>query len=373
MNLKERMDSQFDPIIFLCVLALIGIGIVMSYSASSYKAYVWYSNSSHFLSRSLIFTGLGLSLMWMCSIPTYQFWGRLSKYLLIASIIMLILTLLIGKTVNGSTRWIRIGPFSLQATEFAKIAYFIFLARNFSKIISKGQGFVSILKAVLPHLVVLSIFAALFLRQPDLGSTILLVAGLFISLFISGLPVKYMAVFVMTVMPLGLFAVMAKEYRMLRILGWLFPFEYHRDAGYQLVQSYTGLGSGGIFGKGLGMGEYRLLHLPEAHTDFIFAAIGSDLGLAGMFIVLILFFVLFFRGVQIALRQTDHFAFLLAFILVAMITIQALFNMSVAVGLVPTKGFTLPLVSYGGSSILANCIMAGILLGLSRKKVKVIG
>ena len=224
------------------------------------------------------------------------------------------------------------------------------------------------IRNLMPQILVFAIFAVLFLCQPDLGSTLLLAAILLIALFLSGLSLKYMFVAILLVTPLGLLAVMHRSYRIRRVLGWLNPLQFKQDIGYQLSESWMTIGSGGWFGQGLGNGNYKLMFLPEAHTDFIFAAIGAELGFVGMIAVILVFVTFLFKGLLISLGQKDLFNFYLGFLIVSLISLQAAVNIAVVTGVLPTKGFTLPLISYGGSSLWANCFMVGILLNLSRRK-----
>lgn len=291
---------------------------------------------------------------------------RLERFaipLLVFSVILLILVFIpkIGISAGGARRWIRLWPSTFQPSELVKLAMVIFLARYMSMPSYRTDSICSFLLPV----GIMGIFQVIFLKQPDFGSAMSLCFLTITMLALSGIRLRYIMILAALLLPVSAKLVM-EPYRLKRILAFLDPWKDPQGAGFQLVQSFIALGSGGLRGVGLGESKQKLSFLPESHTDFIFSLVGEELGFIGASVLVSLFFFLFLRGISIANRTRDLFGYYLASGLSMMIALQALINFCVTTGLVPTKGLPLPFISYGGSSLLVNMMAIGILLRLSR-------
>ena len=267
----------------------------------------------------------------------------------------------LGHRAGGAYRWLKLGRITFQPSEFAKLALIIYLAYSLSKkqdmIKDFSVGFV-------PHAIIFTILAILVLTQPDLGTVIILGVITWTMMFIAGVKIRYLLMPFPFLIPLGYFFVYKVSYRMSRIFAFLHPWEDPLDTGYQITHSLKAFGSGGIFGKGLGLGIQKLHYLPEPHTDFILSVIGEELGLAGVLFTLILYSVIIWRGAKIARKSETLFGALLAAGLTTSLGIQVVINAGVALGVLPTKGLTLPFLSYGGTSLLINMACMGILMNI---------
>ena len=265
---------------------------------------------------------------------------------------------------NGARRWLSLGLMSFQPSELAKVAMVLYMAHSLAR---KQERMSSFSYGVLPHLIVAAVPAGLLLLEPDFGTAGLLLALVFGMLFVGGARLHHLAGLVLLVVPPAFWLIWSSPYRWKRVLGFLDPFADPEGKGFQLVQSFLAFGNGGITGVGLGAGKQKLFWIPEGHTDFIFALLGESLGLLGALFVLCCFGVIAFRGFSVAARSIDRFSSLLAFGVTFLLVLQALLNIAVVLGVVPTKGMPLPLLSYGGSSMLTTGILVGILLSLSRE------
>jgi cell division protein FtsW len=259
-------------------------------------------------------------------------------------------------------RWLKIQSFSFQPSEFAKLGLIIFLAYFLTK---KEEKIRSFSFGFLPTVVLSGIVIALVAKEPDFGAALFLTVMVFLLLFVSGARLIYVAGAFLLIAPVAYYFLMNTAYRYKRLMSFIRPWEDSTGTSFQIIQSFLSFGSGGLFGLGLGEGRQKLFFLPAPHTDFIFSIIGEELGLVGAIIVVVLFFILTLRGVQIGLSLEDRFGAYLALGITLMISLQAVINMGVVLGLLPTKGLTLPLISYGGTSLVANLLGVGILLHLS--------
>ncbi len=344
---------------------LIFIGIIMIYSSSGVFAMRELGDSLYFLKRHLLFLLFGLSLTIGIMALNYQDLRKLAKPLLIFAIVMLILVLIpvIGKASYGARRWFKVGSFYFQPSEFAKLAILLyvadFLARKHKKISHFREGF-------LPVILMTGLVCVLILKQPDLGSSLLIAAIVFIMLFVAGARLSHIGMMSILAIPAFYFLIVRVPYRWTRIVTFLDPWRDSQGAGFQLTQSQIALGSGGFFGMGLGKSVQKLFYLPAAHTDFILSIIGEELGFLGALVVIILFICLIWQGARIAKRVTDPFGYFLSIGIVAMIGLQAVVNIGVSIGALPTKGLPLPFISYGGSALVFNLISMGLLLNISR-------
>lgn len=359
-----RLVEQIDPWIAGAAVLLLGIGVVIVYSASALRGYSEGGATSGYLLRHLGSIAAGLGLVAIIVRCPVEWWSKAAYPLLILSAALLALVHVhgLGRRVNGSLRWLQLGPISFQPGELAKLAVIVYLAHSLAKKRDKASSF-SI--GFLPHLLVTSLIVALIIVQPDLGTSAVIYATLGVMLFVAGTRVSYLVLAVVVALPVGYHYVATRPHAWARMLVFLNPEAYKTDIGYQVWESIVSLGSGGAVGLGLGHGQQKLHFLPESHTDFIFAVIGQELGFLGVVAVLLLFSVIIGRGLWIAARMPCRFPMFLAFGIASWLGLQALTNMSVAVALIPTKGLTLPLISYGRSSIIVSLVAIGILLRLS--------
>lgn len=353
-----------DPILLGAVMALVAIGLVMVYSASAITAQDKLGDSYHFLKRQAFAAVIGLFAMAAAMKLGYRKLARLAYGILLLAIAGLIAVRIpgIGSVVGGARRWIHLPGFSLQPAEFAKFAWVVYLAYSLAK---KREKVATFSVGFLPHLLIAGLLVGLCMLEPDFGSSVALLTLLFVMLFAAGTKLSYLVGSVLLAIPVGYHAIASSPYRLKRIMAFLDPWAHRHDVGYQIAESLMAVGSGGWFGLGLGDSRQKLFFLPEAHTDFIFSIIGEELGLLGALVVVALFSVVVWRGIRAALRASEPFGTYLGLGLTALIAFQAVVNMSVAMGLLPTKGLTLPFISYGGSSLVIMMGAVGVLLSIS--------
>ncbi len=347
------------------VACLVALGVVMVFNVSYFHAQARFGDPLLFFRKHLIALGLGTVVLAVVSRVRIEFLERWANVLFVLSILGLVLVLLPGFGVErgGAQRWVHLGGFSLQPSEFAKIGVVLFAARWISR---RKEEIGDFRKGVLPLLGVVAICSLLVMQQPDFGTTAIIGTLTLLMLFAGG--AKPAQVAGLVVAGAGLFAAgaMAAPYRVRRLLAFLDPWGQSQEDAFQLVQSLIAFGSGGLAGVGLGNSRQKMLFLPEAHTDFVFALIGEELGLIGALAVLSLFAVFAMRGFRVASRHPDSFGSLLAFGLTCVITLSAVVNVGVVLGALPTKGLALPFLSYGGSALLSSMLQVGILAALSR-------
>jgi cell division protein FtsW len=356
---------QSDKIFFAAVVGLVLFGALMVFSASAVMAADRYNNADYFLLRQLAWAGVGLIAIAFLMHMDYR---RLATPLVVFSglgleFVLLVVVLFVDRSHN-THRWFHWGLASFQPSEFAKLALTVFLA--FFLDLRKGQ--VNDWKHTLaPITLVAGIMALLVLREPDLGTTLALGLTLAAMLFAAGLKLRYFAMAGLSTLPMLYWVIFHSTYRYNRVLAFLNPYADPLGKGFQILQSYIAIGTGGITGLGLMEGKQKLFFLPEPQTDFIFAVVGEELGLMGTIAVVAVFALILVRGLRASAACKDDFGRLLALGLTVMIVGQALVNMSVVLGLLPTKGIPLPFVSYGGSSLLVNLVAVGILLNISQQ------
>ncbi|MBJ6759197.1 putative lipid II flippase FtsW [Myxococcaceae bacterium JPH2] len=355
---------RFDPLLLCAVLGLVSLGLVMVYSASAVLAQDKLGDSLYFLKRQLSAAGMGLVAMAVMMKLGWRRLARLAYPLLLLAIVLLIAVAIpgIGTTAGGARRWIRLPGFSLQPAEIAKFAWVVYLSYSLAK---KREKVATFSIGFLPHLALCGILVLLCMLQPDFGSSVLLVFMLFVLLFAAGTKLSYLVGSVLLALPMAYVAIATSPYRMKRILAFLDPWAHRHDVGYQVAESLMSIGSGGVTGLGLGDGRQKLFFLPEAHTDFIFSILGEETGLIGVGLLVLLYGVVLWRGVRASLAAGETFGTYLGLGITSIIAFQATVNMSVAMGLLPTKGLTLPFVSYGGTSLVVLMAAAGVLLSLS--------
>lgn len=337
----------------------------MVFSSSSVYAMRVLGSSTYFLHRHLLFLFMGIILMGVVMTVDYRELQKYAKPLLMITVILLALVLIpgLGWESNGARRWLKIGMFNIQPSEFAKIAMLIyvsdFLSRKRSQLRDFFNGFV-------PMMMVLGVVCLLILKQPDMGTAVFIAVISLLMMFIAGADARHVGVLILAALPVVYLLIAHVPYRLARIMAFLDPWRDSRGIGFQLTQSQIALGSGGLWGVGLGQSRQKLFYLPAAHTDFIFSIIGEELGLIGTMAVIILFIFFIWQGARIVKRTTDSFGYFLSLGVVLMIGLQAVINVGVSIGALPTKGLPLPFISYGGSALMANLIAVGLLLNVSR-------
>ncbi|KMQ73679.1 putative lipid II flippase FtsW [Marinobacter subterrani] len=369
---RTRWLGDIQPLALLVIssVALMVVGIVMISSASMDMAAETMGNSYHYVIRQLLFAGLGsFAALVAVNVPV-AWWERSGWLLLGVGLLVLVLVLTpLGRTVNGSTRWIPFGLFNVQVSEVAKLCLIAYLA---GYVVRRRQELLNTWAGFLKPLVVLGVASVLLVIQPDFGATVVLVTAAAGMIFLSGVRLSRFVPLIGTLVVLGAILIVTQPYRLKRVVSYLDPWKDQFDSGYQLTQSLIAFGRGDWGGVGLGNSIQKLFFLPEAHTDFIFAIIAEEFGLMGSLLVLGLFTVLVVTSFVIARRAEIAgmpFAACFAYGLALLIGLQAGINMAVSTGLLPTKGLTLPLVSYGGSSLMITCVSIGIMARVEMERL----
>jgi cell division protein FtsW len=352
-----------DKVLFFTAGFLAIFGLVMVYSASSVVAASVHGASSYFFVRQLVWAGFGLLSMYLMMKVDYRRWQKPRVFgTFLSACAVLLLFVLTQPEINGAHRWIRVGGFSLQPSEFAKLAVLMFVAWFLGRHEEEIHRFT---RRLLPLGLAVGFFAGLIAVEPDLGQALCLCLIVAVLLYVAGLSWRYFAGAAALAVPAFYFFVVRVPYRWERIQAFLDPFEDPLGKGWQITQSLIAVGSGGVTGLGLGAGKQKLFFLPEPSSDFIFAVIGEEMGLVGTLLVVAGFLIYFLRGMRIALRSRDRFGFYLALGITFMVTLQGFINISMVLAMMPTKGIALPFMSQGGSSLLLNLMATGVLLNLS--------
>ncbi|MHB9094489.1 MAG: stage V sporulation protein E [Eubacteriales bacterium] len=354
-----------DILLFAATVALLSIGIVMVYSASQVTAYEKLDDTFYYLKKQLVWALIGIFAM--VSVMKIDYWKykKLAVPFLIIAFILLIIVILpgVGKSVKGAQRWLGVGPLTVQPSEVIKLSLVLFMAYGLSRYRDRLRYFTG---GVLPFLVFLGLACGLILMQPDLGTAVSAAGTVYIMLFAAGARGKHLFYLALAGLAAVGLAIALEPYRMTRFLAFLNPWKDPRGTGFHIIQSLYALGSGGLFGSGLGQSHQKFFYLPEQHTDFIFAVLGEELGFLGGALVITLFLLFVWRGFKIALSTQDSFASLLAVGVTSMIALQVIINIGVVTGSLPITGIPLPLISFGGSSLVFTLTGVGILLNISR-------
>src|SRR5690606_33836646 len=359
----ETPPRPLDLWLLAAVLGLLVIGTIEVYSSSAVYALKKTGDATYFLDRQLVYVALGAAALWLGARTDHRWLKRRTYLLLCGSLAALVAVLLVGATINSARRWFVIGPLSIQPVELAKLALVTYLAYSLSRKADRIDKFTI---GFVPHLLVCAVMMALLLKQPDLGSSIIMGATTLIMLFVAGTRTSYILLAVLAAAPVAYHFVVGTPWRMQRFLAYFNPEAFSDGVAYQIVQAHIAVGSGGATGLGLGDGLQQLGYMPEGHSDFIAAAIGEELGFFGVTLVLLLYGILVWRGARAALVARERFGTYLAFGITIGFALQAIMNFGVVLGLLPAKGITLPLVSYGGSSLVASMFLVGILLDVGR-------
>ncbi|MBM7701773.1 stage V sporulation protein E [Metabacillus iocasae] len=357
--------STPDFFLIIVTLSLLTIGLIMVYSASAVWATYKFDDSFFFAKRQMLFAGLGVVAMFIIMNIDYWTWRTWAKVIIIVCFVMLIMVLIpgVGLVRNGSQSWIGVGAFSIQPSEFMKFAMIAFLAKFLSE---NQKKITSFKKGLMPSLGIVFLAFGIIMLQPDLGTGTVLVGTCVVMIFVAGAKISHFV-------GLGLIGVagfvglvLSAPYRIKRITSFLDPWEDPLGSGFQIIQSLYAIGPGGLLGLGLGQSRQKFFYLPEPQTDFIFAILAEELGFIGGSLILLLFSLLLWRGIRIALGAPDLYGSFLALGIISMVAIQVMINIGVVTGLMPVTGITLPFLSYGGSSLTLMLAAVGVLLNVSR-------
>lgn len=368
-GMKARTPrGELDGWLLFVSIALIAFGVVMVYSASAVWADRYFHDGQHFLLRQSCYALVGVAVMVVLSRVPFSLYQRATYPVLGLSLLLLVVVAIgFGHRAGGASRWISVGPVHIQPAELSKFALILWLAYSLSR---KGEQIRSFSVGFLPHILVSALLMLLCLGQPDFGSAVMIGLLTVLMLFTAGAKLGYILTIVVAATPLAWALVATSEYRLRRLRSFLEPFKHRYGAGYQVAESLISFGSGGVWGNGLGDSKQKLFFLPEAHTDFISAIVGEELGFVGVGMLVLAYGLLIWRGLRAAWRAKDEYATYLAVGITAFLGVQSMTNLAVAMGMLPTKGLVLPFVSYGGSSLLVNCASVGILLNASRTSVE---
>jgi len=366
-TLPRTECSGVDPILAAVAIALVGFGIVMVFSASAVEATVSFGDAQYYLKRQVAYGIAAVLAMFLAAQFDYH---RLRAFtypiLLVVTLLLVACVVGFGHSGGGATRWLRVGPVHVQPSEMAKLALVLWLAYSLAK---KRDRVKSFSVGMLPHLLMAGSLMLLCLKQPDFGGAVVLLFLTFTLLFVAGARLGYLLGVALVGVMIAAWLVRFTAYRWERVLAWIRMAEHRHDLAYQPYQAVMSFGSGRFTGLGLGKG-LQVLYLPEAHTDFIAAIIGEELGFIGLVLVCGAYLLLVTRGIRAALLAADDFGAYVAYGISVMFGVQALINLAVAMSILPTKGLTLPFISYGGSSLLVNGVAMGILLNVSRTRTR---
>jgi cell division protein FtsW len=356
-----------DTLLFVAVASLVAIGLVMIFSASSAQAYADHRDTAYYVKHQLVYLAVGLFLAAIAYRIDYRKLKNVAPYALLLCLFALIAVLVphVGVVVNGARRWIGAGMVSLQPSEFAKLGLVLYLAAVLSV---RGDRITSLVRGLFPLCLLVFLMALLVLVEPDMGTASLLVFTAFAMFFAAGARVEHLGMIAMVTLPPTVLMVLASPYKRARLFAFLNPWKDPQNTGFHIVQSLLALGSGGLFGVGLGESRAKFFYLPEQYTDFIFSVLGEELGIFGTVTVIVLFVVFAYRGIRIAIAAPDRFGFFLATGCTAMVVIQAFVNIGVVTSSWPVTGVPLPFISFGGSSLIVSLIAVALVLNVGRHR-----
>lgn len=355
-----------DPWLWLPAVMLVMLGTLMVLNTTYFLGLERTGDAFHYFKMHLVHIAVGLVALTLLSQFSLTGLRRIAIPLSVIAAAMLVAVWVPGLGVvrGGARRWLRVGPFLTEPSELVKFAMVFFLADFLGKRQEQMREFKT---GVLSAVLIIGPIALIVLKQPDFGTTVMIAVLLFTMMFAAGARPSHLAGLGACAFGGFIFQALAKPYRMRRLTAFLDPWQTARGAGFQLVQSLIALGAGGSFGVGLGAGRQKMFYLPEAHTDFVFAVVGEEFGVLGAVIVLALFAIILFRGMRIAHEEPDPFASLLGVGLTTLLTLQAIINVAVVIGMIPTKGLPLPFLSYGGTAMVTAMAALGVLLALGRR------
>ncbi len=363
--MKNKNKKPFDFWIFAAVILLLSLGTIMVFSSSYYFSTKQSGDSFAYLKSQLLYMAASIFVLIVTMNFDYRKWGKISPLILMVSIGLLILVLIpgVGQVRNGAQRWLGVGNKTIQPSEIAKIALIMFLSFSLSK---RKEVLQSFTKGLLPYLGLIGFVSALVVIEPHLSGTLIIFITSCVVLFCAGAKISHFVTLAMPVVMGAVVLVLIAPYRFDRVKAWLNPFKYYRDEGWQTVQSLLAIGSGGLFGRGLGQSMQKYLYIPEPYNDYIFAVLAEELGFIGSLVVMLLFLVFVWRGIKVAMNAPDVFGSLMATGITSLIGLQFLFNVAVVTNSIPSTGISLPFFSYGGSALVFLMFGVGILLNISR-------
>ncbi|MHC1682531.1 MAG: stage V sporulation protein E [Clostridiaceae bacterium] len=364
MGKIKLQKVEVDFTLLATILVLVAFGVIMVFSASSYVALHskdYNQDEFYFLKKQGLWALLGIAGMFIIQKIDYHIYRKYIKHLMLITLVLLIVVLF-SKPINGAQRWINLGFTTIQPSEIAKYVVVLFLAHSISR---KGDNMRYFVKGIVPYLLVSGFFAGLVLAEKNLSIATIIMSVTLIVLFVGGVNIKHYLMMIVGLIPLGVGFILFEPYRLKRLLSFLDPFQDPKGNGYQLIQSWYALSSGGLLGVGLGQSRQKAFFIPEPHNDFIFSVIGEELGLVGCIALIILFILLISRGIKVALNARDTYGTLLAIGITSVIAIQAIINIAVVSGSIPVTGVPLPFISSGGTSLFVNLLAMGILLNIS--------
>ena len=365
MRTHRTSSFHLDYILMSVTIFLTAAGLLAVFSSSAAES-IKYGNPFYFLFRQLIFTFIGFAALTVGALVDFNIYKRWAGLILAGSVISLLLLFVpfLGKSVGGAVRWIDLGFVQFQPSEFVKFALVVYLASALS---NKGEIIKDLYRGLLPLLGVVLVVCLLIMKQPDLGSVLVIYGTAITMFFLAGASLMHLGVLAgLSVAAIALLSVLA-PYRMARLLAFLNPWSDPKGIGYHIIQSLIAVGSGGIFGMGIGLSRQKFFYIPQPHTDFIFAVVCEEIGLIGEGILIAAFLVLVFRFFRIGMECKDRYGYLLACGFAVSICLQVAINMGVVTGLVPTTGIPLPFISYGGTSLVLTLFSVGVVMNISSK------
>lgn len=364
--MRLSQNGQPDYILLATIFLLLIFGVIMVFSSSYVMAYKWYGNSFYFFNKQLTYAIIAVIVFAMAMNMDFHFWRKIAIPILIISIFLLFMLYMPGlaRSIRGAKRWLMIGPVSLQPSEIAKFALILYIADCLTR--KNEKDISTFMRGILPVFIITVLIFVLIFDQPDFSTAIVIMGCSFIMLFIGGSKITQLFALIVLLIPPGILLALGEDYRRIRLLSFLNPWEDPLKSGFHIIQSLLALGSGGLTGVGIAESRQKFFYLPDQHTDFIFSIIGEELGFIGVFFVILLFLLFLWRGFMISLKTQDVFGSLIAAGITSMIVFQAVINISVVTKLIPTTGITLPFISYGGSSLIVNMLCCGILLNISK-------
>ncbi len=365
--IRSFITAPPDAVLISSIAILVGIGLVMIFSASSALAFAVHHDATYYLKRQALWLAVALALAYAAYRLDYNKLKAVSPLLFILSVISLLAVLVphVGIVVNTSRRWLGAGSLAVQPSEFAKLALVLFLA---AKLSSRGERITSLVRGVGPLCIAIAIVVMLVLKEPDMGTASLLAIVAFTMLFAAGARIDHLILILVSTVPIVALELLADPYKRARALAFLNPWKDPQNTGFHIVQSLLALGSGGIFGVGLGASRAKFFYLPEQYTDFIYAVLGEELGLIGAVGVILLFIIFAHRAIRIALSAPDRFGFFLTIGCTALIVFQALLNIGVVTSSWPVTGVPLPFISFGGSSLVVCLVAVALILNVGRAR-----
>ncbi len=363
---KKKVPRKYDTTLVAVIFILVLFGMIMVFSASAPTALAYQGNEYHYILRQGAFAFIGIVVMFFVARIDYHKYEKFAFGILVISALALFSVYIpgFGRVINDARRWIGYGSFSLQPSEIAKIGVIIYFAASLSKQKKKIKKFKTL---IFPYIATIAFFALVLLAEPHFSCTVVLAGACLVLLIVGGARLIHILWLILAAIAAAVGLIASAPYRMERIFAFLDPFADISDTGYQIANSLYAIGSGGIFGLGLGMSRQKLLYLPEPHNDFIFSIVCEELGLVGAMVVIVLFVMLIWRGYRIAQTAPDNFGALLATGITTLIAIQAVLNIAVVTSSVPVTGVALPFFSYGGTSLVILLASMGIVLNISKQ------